>query len=525
MVGNRRTAVRSGALLAMVAVLGASADAAETTGPRAAPPAAATVTITTAPPDAAASPQPLRRRTPRTSKRIPPMLGIKPPDPSFGLETAVRRPLLAPAGSWVYQLASIEPQAIGSCPADAAVIDFAADGRLATAFTRADLDRMRAEPGGPRKLIAYMSIGEAESYRDLYWKSDWLKSGKRPRWLGPANDEGWGDNYRVRYWDRDWQAIILGSPNSYLDRLIDTGFDGVYLDIVDGYEFWQDESRSPDPARATAADEMIEFVARIARYAWSKNPNFLIVPQNGYGLLESPLFRAHISAIGMEDIFFRWVSHSAAVDDAEPQSPSETREKLDLLSMAIKDKIPVLAVEYLMDQSSDRKLVPEVERSMRAKGLVPHFAGRQLERLYCPETIAAPRPAPSPPTPAPQPAPTPAPIPPAPTPPAPTPPLPAPEPPAPPPTAPAPAPPAPVPPSPAPPPTPPAAPPAPTPPPPAPPAEPAPAPPAETQPAPPTPAPTPAPPTPVPSSPPPSAPPAEKGIWQSLVDWVTSLWR
>ncbi|MEW5962189.1 MAG: MJ1477/TM1410 family putative glycoside hydrolase, partial [Pseudomonadota bacterium] len=389
-------------------------------------PAAATVTVAPEAPSAAApAARPLRQRRPRTSKYVPPKLGIKPPDASFALETAVRRPLLAPTGSWVYQLAAIQPQAVGSCPADVAVIDFAADGRLATAFTRTDLDRMRAQPGGPKKLIAYMSIGEAESYRDFYWQSDWLKSGRRPRWLGPANDEGWGDNYRVRYWDRDWQAIILGSPDSYLDRLIATGFDGVYLDIVDGYEFWQDDDRSPDGGRATAADEMIELVVRIARYAWGKNPDFLVVPQNGHGLLESPLFRAHISAIGMEDIFFRWVSHSAAVDDAEPQSPSETRGKLDLLSMAIKDKIPVLAVEYLMDQASDRKLVPEVERSMRAKGLVPHFAGRQLERLYCPETTAAPAPTPEPPTPAPAPArePKPAPTPPAP-PPAPEPPAP-----------------------------------------------------------------------------------------------------
>lgn len=471
-----------------------------------------TATVTVMPgsaPAAAPAEHPLRRRAPRKSRRVPPKLGIKAPDASFGLETAVKRPLLAPAGSWVYQLAAIEPATVGSCPADAAVIDFAADGRLATAFTRADLDRMRNQPGGPRKLIAYMSIGEAESYRDLYWKSDWLKSGKRPRWLGPANDEGWGDNYRVRYWDREWQAIILGSPGSYLDRLIDTGFDGVYLDIVDGYEFWQDEDRSPDPARATAADEMIEFVARIARHAWSKNPDFLVVPQNGYGLLESPLFRAHISAIGMEDIFFRWVSHSAAVDDAEPQAPGETREKLDLLSMAIKDKIPVLAVEYLMDQSSDRKLVPEVEKSMRAKGLVPHFAGRQLERLYCPETIAAPQPAPQPPAPSPSPAPEPkpAPTPPTPTPappvpaPAPAPAPPVPEPPAPPPPAPAPTPPAPAP-----------APPSPAP-------APTPAPPAEERPAP---APAPAPPSSTPSSP---APPAEKGMWRSLVDWVASFWR
>ena len=126
---------------------------------------------------------------------------------------------------------------------------------------------------------------------DIYWKANWLGSSQaRPHWLSPANDEGWGNNYRVRYWNQDWPKLILGSPDAYLDRLIATGFDGVYLDIVDGFEFWQDPSRAPDDARRTAADEMIQLVTRIARYAWSRNPNFYIIPQNGEALLESEVY-------------------------------------------------------------------------------------------------------------------------------------------------------------------------------------------------------------------------------------------
>ncbi len=91
--------------------------------------------------------------------------------------------------------------------------------------------------GGKRLVIAYMSIGEAEDYR-YYWQSDW-QSGT-PAWLMQENSD-WPGNYKVRYWQTDWQNIIFGNEDSYLKKIIDAGFDGVYLDIVDGYEYFEDQ--------------------------------------------------------------------------------------------------------------------------------------------------------------------------------------------------------------------------------------------------------------------------------------------
>jgi len=47
----------------------------------------------------------------------------------------------------------------------------------------------------------------------------------------------------VRYWDADWQALIYGHSGAYLDRILSAGFDGVYLDIIDGFEFFEQEER------------------------------------------------------------------------------------------------------------------------------------------------------------------------------------------------------------------------------------------------------------------------------------------
>lgn len=106
----------------------------------------------------------------------------------------------------------------------------------AAALDAADIAQLQTKPGGGSRLvICYMSIGEAEDYR-YYWKSEWNTD--PPQWLAEENPD-WPGNYKVRYWDPDWQAIIFGSPDAYLDRIIAAGFDGVYLDIVNAFEYFE----------------------------------------------------------------------------------------------------------------------------------------------------------------------------------------------------------------------------------------------------------------------------------------------
>ena len=84
---------------------------------------------------------------------------------------------------------------------------------------------MRRKPDGSRRLVlAYMSIGEAESYR-WYWPR------RSSAWLGAENPQ-WRGNYGVRFWHSDWQEIIF----EYTDKIVAAGFDGVYLDKVDEFE-------------------------------------------------------------------------------------------------------------------------------------------------------------------------------------------------------------------------------------------------------------------------------------------------
>ncbi len=104
------------------------------------------------------------------------------------------------------------------------------------AFTSSEIAQLKNKAnGGKRLIISYMSIGEAEDYR-YYWQQSWNTN--KPSWLDKENPN-WQGNYKVRYWDTSWQNVIFGNDSSYLKKIIDANFDGVYLDIIDAFEYYE----------------------------------------------------------------------------------------------------------------------------------------------------------------------------------------------------------------------------------------------------------------------------------------------
>ncbi len=113
-------------------------------------------------------------------------------------------------------------------------MDLFFDGEAFTSEQIAALKRKVS--GGMRLLICYMSIGEAENYR-YYWQNTWVR--EPPSWLWDENPD-WEGNFKVAYWAPGWKLIIFGEEGSYLDRIIGKGFNGVYLDIIDAFEYFED---------------------------------------------------------------------------------------------------------------------------------------------------------------------------------------------------------------------------------------------------------------------------------------------
>jgi cysteinyl-tRNA synthetase, unknown class len=245
---------------------------------------------------------------------------------------------------WHYQLQNVDPKAIAQSDADMVVIDLAGeDGH----FSRAEVEAMGRKPDGSRRIVlAYMSIGEAESYR-WYWPQ------RSREWLGRENRR-WRGNYAVRFWHPQWQAIIF----DYADRIVDAGFDGVYLDRVDVFE------------ELGHGEEMIAFVERIAARVKARREGFLVISQNGDALIPNERFRRAIDGFAREDLFYGETTDGVR-NDAD--SIAESIARLRLLAAEGK---PVFVVEYPKSEAQAQTATREIAE----QNFIGLLAQRALDR-------------------------------------------------------------------------------------------------------------------------------------------------
>ncbi|WP_291424977.1 MJ1477/TM1410 family putative glycoside hydrolase [Deinococcus sp.] len=277
---------------------------------------------------------------------VPPTPVPRPPVPA--------RPALGSVKRWAVQLTGYSAARLGAVvtsPFELVVVDpFDDSGQPWTS-------REVSTAAQGRWLVAYLSMGAAESYRP-YWQQDW-KVGP-PGWLLRA-DPDWPGNYDVAYWDPGWQSIALAQ----LDQVMAQGFSGVYMDLIDGYQ--------RNPGRPTARADMVNWVCKVAAHARAKNPNFVIIPQNASELIRDPGYAACADASGNEETFVY-----ATNQPTEPERQTELLSNYRLWQKAAK---PVLTIEY----ADQPELMKSVAARARSAGLVPYLAERNLDRLIVPQ--------------------------------------------------------------------------------------------------------------------------------------------
>lgn len=259
--------------------------------------------------------------------------------------------------NWVYWLDGPGLEQIGSSNFNLAVIDYSSDGTEAGEFSLEEIETLK-HATCERKVVSYLSIGEAEDYR-WYWQPEW-KPGD-PDWIVEENPD-WPGNYRVKYWDPEWQAIIF----AYLDRVIAAGFDGAYLDIVEAYQFryaWGHEQ------------DMVDFVIAIADYGRAHSPvgqDFGVFPQNGEELgATHPEYLAVLNGIGKEETYYQAMGR-----------PIPWRERL--FTEALLDNFKdagysglILTVDYTLQ----RRQVNRAYRRAAVKGYVEYCTHVNLDRM------------------------------------------------------------------------------------------------------------------------------------------------
>jgi hypothetical protein len=128
-----------------------------------------------------------------------------------------------------------------------------------------------------------------------------------------------------------------------IDDAMARGFDGVYLDIVDGFETYEQGAdgylgdRMNPETKQTYRRDMVDWVKAIAARARAKSSAALVIPQNGSQLAEQKDFVEVINAQGIEDLF---------TNGKKLQPTSHTEEILGHLKTLASAKKPVLLIEY-----------------------------------------------------------------------------------------------------------------------------------------------------------------------------------
>lgn len=303
--------------------------------------------------------------------------------------------------NWGYQLQGLNGNplntaSLASATHDLLVIDSSDDGTNANRFTEGEITRMKDGMGGLSVVASYVSIGEANDFRD-YWDKDWTTTGKAsgkltaeaPGWLGPINPD-WPEGRKVRYWDEGWQDIIFNDAGTgEIDNIVKAGSDAAYLDIVDGYYFWGAEVKpgqwqKGDPKNEKqAAQRMVDFIVDMTEHSRETNPDFFVIPQNGGWILDAlragtpdnariQAYREVIGGIAIEDLYFH-----GGKEENNALRPDE-----DLIAVLKRDFLSKGVPVYVVDYINDKAKVEKFYELALEDGFIPYAApDRDLDRL------------------------------------------------------------------------------------------------------------------------------------------------
>ncbi len=255
------------------------------------------------------------------------------------------------------------------------------------------LKKSMGSDGVHRKLvIAYIDIGEAEDWRWYWeWSTAWNCTGSPPEdwpsYILACDPDGWGGNYPVAYWDQQWKNIIIygiGSDPaqrnymSVLDEVITDGFDGIYMDWIEAFEN-ADVIKAAQAVGKDPAQEMVLFIQEMRAYAAARNPDFILIQQNGAALIDKhPELVTVLDGIAQEAIWFDgeatddW-NDPAGYDDIN--DPTLTTHYLGYLQKYQDAGLPAFSCEYALQHAGT------AYANSLAHGFVPYVSRRSLGKV------------------------------------------------------------------------------------------------------------------------------------------------
>jgi cysteinyl-tRNA synthetase len=257
----------------------------------------------------------------------------------------------------------------------------------------------------PKLVIAYIDIGEAEDYR-TYWQPGWEIGD--PEWIIALDPDGWEGNYPVAYWHDEYRGIWLGEGD-YLQGILNSGFDGIYLDWIEAYS---DENvlAFAEEEGVNSLHEMIWWVGDIANFTRAQDPDFIVIAQNAAELAKYDEYVGIIDAIAQEQVWFDGggdndppgdcplpsTEDEVDTDDYYDRLPREcqrlfdeypestlhisSEEYIDYLTAAQDKGLKIFTVDYATNAAN----IDFVVRTSRGLGFVPFVSNRSLDQYVAP---------------------------------------------------------------------------------------------------------------------------------------------
>ncbi|MEM8882733.1 MAG: endo alpha-1,4 polygalactosaminidase [Planctomycetota bacterium] len=293
------------------------------------------------------------------------------------------RPALPEVQTWAMQLTGIDDprrmERLEESDYQLLVIDQVDSVRGLEGFKTAELVKRLRER---RLVLAYLNVGQAEEYR-THWSTQWRAPTKEkrgdPPFLLTVDPDGWKGDYPVAYWDKNWIELL----HRRIDRIVGLGFDGVYCDWVLGYE----DPTVVQAARAAGVDPraaMASLLRDLRIRAHARNPGFLLVMQNGAGLLLSnPELAAWVDGVSQEAVSFYGKAGAKWDDPASTDRPIpatgdwSTETLMQRLRAASGMGLPIFVIDYAAKPEN----IALARRRAGSIGAIPFISRAPLDRL------------------------------------------------------------------------------------------------------------------------------------------------
>ncbi|MFI0845990.1 endo alpha-1,4 polygalactosaminidase [Mesorhizobium sp. IMUNJ 23232] len=261
---------------------------------------------------------------------------------------------------WGCQYQNVDLEAVARSDLDLIVLDSSLNDDLGRFVTQRECRSIQKRSDGSRRVVlGYLCVGEVGINR-WYWPSAWRKN--VPDWVGPENPN-WAGARSVQYWNAGWQDLVFAGSDSMLDRIMDVGFDGVFLDRVDGYGDW---GMKPE-----ALDAMAELVASLGEKARKRDPSFILMAQNAEHILHHANLVEAIDAHSKESL----LTGLSGPDTLNRQEDVDW--SLGYLQPLQGLGIPTFATEYI----TEPELRTETAQRLTELGFKPFFGTLGLDRL------------------------------------------------------------------------------------------------------------------------------------------------